>query len=111
MEGASKEKLASVSSLVTVFENSRYGVVEVGRVTTPNWQSPSGSSAHPLGSAGPPVVRLRSRAGATLGLTGSSSLSGPCPGHLLLSGQCPCPSVMGSSGHGRVLLGHRELGR
>uniref|UniRef100_A0A8D1YAH9 FYVE, RhoGEF and PH domain containing 2 n=1 Tax=Sus scrofa TaxID=9823 RepID=A0A8D1YAH9_PIG len=111
MEGASKEKLASVSSLVTVFENSRYGVVEVGRVTTPNWQSPSGSSAHPLGSAGPPVVRLRSRAGATLGLTGSSSLSGPCPGHLLLSGQCPCPSVMGSSGHGRVLLGHRELGK
>lgn len=47
MEGASKEKLSSVSNLVTAFENSRYGVVEVGRVTLANWQSPSSSSAHP----------------------------------------------------------------
>lgn len=37
MEGASKEKLASVSNLVTVFENNRYGVVGVGRSNLANW--------------------------------------------------------------------------
>lgn len=47
MEGARKEKLASVSNLVTVFENSRYGVVGVGRVTLANWQPPSSSSVQP----------------------------------------------------------------
>lgn len=50
MEKESKEKLASVSSLVTVFENSRYGVVGVGRVARVDWWPPSSSSAH----SGPP---------------------------------------------------------
>lgn len=40
MEGASEETLASVSSLVTVFENSRYGVVETGRVIRAVWCLP-----------------------------------------------------------------------
>lgn len=42
-------------------------------------------------------------------LTVSRSLSGPCPG--LLPGQRLRPSVMGSSEHRRMLLGHRELSR
>lgn len=59
MEGASKEKPASVSSLVTVFENSRYVAVGVGRVTTADWQVPSGSSARPqaLGQHGFPSLQ------------------------------------------------------
>ena len=40
MEGASEETLTSVSSLVTVFENSRYEVVEVGRVIRAIWRLP-----------------------------------------------------------------------
>lgn len=44
MEGESKEKLSSVSNLVTVFENNRYGVVGVGRVARDNWRPLSSSS-------------------------------------------------------------------
>lgn len=47
MEGKSEEKLASVSNLVTVFENSRYGVVGVERFTLAHWQPPSSSSSLP----------------------------------------------------------------
>lgn len=54
MEGASEEKLPSVSNLVTVFENSRYGVVGVGRVTMP--------TPGPLGSIRPSRPRSRTRA-------------------------------------------------
>lgn len=81
MEGASEETLTSVSSLVTVFEKSRYGLVEVGRVIRAVW--------HPLGpweTQVLPVSWLRSRLGAALN---PDSEQCPCPGPHLLSGQCP----------------------
>lgn len=59
MEEKSKEKLASVSNLVTVFENSRYGVVGVGRVTLAHGSLPPAPppSSGPLGSTDPPSLQ------------------------------------------------------
>lgn len=56
MEGASKEKLASVSDLVTVFENSRYGLVEGG-----------GSPCSPLGPWAVQALQAREQDQGPLG--------------------------------------------
>lgn len=104
MEGESKEQLSSVSNLVTVFENNRYGVVGVGRVARANWRPLSSSSVQsgpplcppraPLcPPPGPraqalPVSRLRISAQATLGPHREQFSLWAHPGHLLLSGQC-----------------------
>lgn len=77
MEAASTEKLTSVSNLVTAFENSRYGVVGVGRTTEAN-QLPLFS---PLPTLGPWEAQAEERDQGHPGPAGSSPLSGPHPGH------------------------------